>query len=564
MIDESFRDALERHKSWPVADLFAAGSIYRTLAAAVADGNLIEVASANFAAIDAAIDAAPERIYPAIHPEMSADEALLKLANWDDSNASERRCIGFIRDVKRAVEANAPLSIWHVARGKDAGKIYAARTAAIEFIPAGTPRLFIDASLSPRLVRAVSPSCELVDIAAKRNAHLVQVSDTALAKWRLDADNDHLSSRILELVTRKVSESPNGAIIAAKGWLEAHGSRLPVCVKQAHFGALRGLNALEGCDWLIVVGRNEPPTWSVEATARAWFASDPEFLAGTATREKTALVARNGDSAMITRTGFADPRCQEILESIREQETLQAIDRLRLVHADKPKTIYLLSNLPLPGLPPDELVALDDLLLPGRLAEVMLRDFVITGPAMLAARHPDLFKTTDAAMRELRTFGAGLNVSFANKNPIWETTHLTEVTYRTAGTAGKPRRAMLRSGLPAATVAVLLEEIHGKPVTILSLKPPISSLQATPAALTEIEEPRTLPEPPPTVWIPPDEDWIPIAPIPEPWEYPQVVPDKPLYLPNSERKVTGSAMPAHLADLYAGLREAREKCGSAA
>lgn len=276
------------------------------------------------------------------------------------------------------------------------------------------------------------------------------------------------------------------------------------------------------------------------------------------------LVANNGDSAIIKRTAFADPRCQEILESIREQETLQAIDRLRLVHADKPKTIYLLSNLPLPGLPPDELVALDDLLLPGRLAEVMLQDFVITGPAMLAARHPKLFPTVKTAQHVMDDFAAGLNTPFANKNPIWQTGYLTITTYRTAGTAGKPRRAMLRSGLPAATVAGLLEEIHGKPVTILSLKPLIKPLQAAPTALTEIEEPRTLPEPPPTVWIPPDEDWIPIAPIPEPWEYPQIVPDKPLYLPNSERKVTGSAMPAHLADLYAGLREAREKCGSAA
>ena len=144
-----------------------------------------------------------------------------------------------------------------------------------------------------------------------------------------------------------------------------------------------------------------------KSIARAWFAGDPGFQVGTVTREQSALVARNGDTATITRTAFADRRCQEILESIREQESLQAVDRLRLIHATKPKTIYLLCNLPLPGLPPDELVALDDLLLPGRIAEVMLRDFAVAGPKALAARHPDLFPTVKTAQHVMDDFAAG-------------------------------------------------------------------------------------------------------------------------------------------------------------
>ena len=263
-----------------------------------------------------------------------------------------------------------------------------AHTVQIKFVAAKVPRLYLDASLQRRIVDTVSPGVEFVDIAARRNAHVVQVADTALAGWRLKADNDHLSSRIIEFVTRKAGENPNGSIVAPKDWLAAHGSRLPCCVKQAHYGVLRGLNELEAADWVVVVGRNEPPPWGVESIARAWFAGDPGFQVGTVTREQATLTARNGDTATITRTTFADRRCQEILESIREQESLQAVDRLRLIHATKPKTIYLLCNLPLPGLPPDELVALDDLLLPGRIAEVMLRDFAVAGPKALAARHP--------------------------------------------------------------------------------------------------------------------------------------------------------------------------------
>ncbi|MCB1797055.1 MAG: hypothetical protein KDJ70_22040, partial [Candidatus Competibacteraceae bacterium] len=151
------------------------------------------------------------------------------------------------------------------------------------------------------------------------------------------------------------------------------------------------MNELEAASWLVVVGRHEPPSWDVESIARAWFPSKME--PGTVTREQAQLVAKSGDVATITRTTFKDPRCREILESIREQESLQAVDRLRLIHATKPKKIFLLSNLPLPGLQPDELVALDDLLLPGRLAEVVLRDGLIVGPATLSMRHPDLFQT---------------------------------------------------------------------------------------------------------------------------------------------------------------------------
>ncbi|MBK8755553.1 MAG: hypothetical protein IPL99_29765 [Candidatus Competibacteraceae bacterium] len=43
------------------------------------------------------------------------------------------------------------------------------------------------------------------------------------------------------------------------------------------------------------------------------------------------------------------------MESIREEESLQAIDYLRWVYAQQAKHIYLISNLLLPGIEPDVL-----------------------------------------------------------------------------------------------------------------------------------------------------------------------------------------------------------------
>ena len=42
-----------------------------------------------------------------------------------------------------------------------------------------------------------------------------------------------------------------------------------------------------------------------------------------------------------------DPRAQALLEQVREREMEQAVARLRLVHRDRPATVYLLTNMPL-------------------------------------------------------------------------------------------------------------------------------------------------------------------------------------------------------------------------
>ena len=143
--------------------------------------------------------------------------------------------------------------------------------------------------------------------------------------------------------------------------------------------------------------------YAVEASARAWFITDGvEF--GTVKRTPGWLTAKDGSQVQTPHpvTSFTDPYCQAILKGGREQESLQGVDRLRLIHADQPKTVYLLSNVPLLGLQPDVLVNLDDLLLPGRLAVVMLRDKALTGPAMLANRHPDLWDDERQARRDLQ------------------------------------------------------------------------------------------------------------------------------------------------------------------
>ncbi len=231
---------------------------------------------------------------------------------------------------------------------------------------------------------------------------------------------------------------------------------------------------MEAAAWLVQIGRNEPPVWAVERKARAWFAGDPDLELGTVQRAPGWIHGPDGAVETGAVTAFTDAHCQAVLESLREQESLQGIDRLRLVHAAKPKTIYLLSNLALPGIRPDVLTTLDKLLLPGRLAEVMLRDKAILGQSMLAKRHPDLFENQEQAKCTLRALQwvNPLLVIHIGSLPIEELmtpVGLVPVNYRTVSQkGGKPRRALLYEPTAAGP---LLTGLHGEPVTLREADP---------------------------------------------------------------------------------------------
>jgi hypothetical protein len=369
VIDESFRDALEKYRNWPIAELFCQPEpVYMELATAISDGKLMEMQHCIPAINDIL---AQDDFTIAVHPEMDAQTSARILKPLADA---PRKPISFLRKCKAAIEEGAVNALWHTHASSNDGFIHAAHVDDIQFIKDGIPKLFLDASAADCIIKIVSPNCRIVDIAVQRNVEIIQITDTAMSYHRLREDNGYLSSQILELAFRLDNEGGQGAVIAPKEWLDKHGHRLPAGLETGHYGALRGVNRFEHCDWLIQLSRFEPPMYAVERSVRAWFPTDP-LIGAAIPGEQTELRDKTGHGAIIHRTGHDDPRCVELLQSSREQESLQALDRLRLVHhTGKPKRVYLLTNLPLPGAIPDTLTTLDALTLPGRLAEVMVRD----------------------------------------------------------------------------------------------------------------------------------------------------------------------------------------------
>ena len=242
---------------------------------------------------------------------------------------------------------------------------------------------------------------------------------------------------------------------------------------------MRGLNSLEQCDWLIQIGRIQPHIHDVEAVFRSWNPDKELPTVGNYLSQQKTLTTKQGHGAVARTWVHADSRCNEILTSMREQESLQGIDRLRLIHSKTVKNIYLLSNLPLPGLEPDEVTTLDQITLPGRMAEIALRDgMVITDRKLLAARHPDVFESADSALQTVRTHledQAVFNVLNPYKSSIGDQHIETSktATYRLDGSrGGKSRTVIIPNGIQPESVSERLEKIHGKPVKFVEAAEP--------------------------------------------------------------------------------------------
>src|SRR6266851_1643571 len=93
-------------------------------------------------------------------------------------------------------------------------------------------------------------------------------------------------------------------------------------------------------------------------------------------------------------------------EQTREAEMVQAIDRLRLIHSAREKTVYILCNIPL-DIPVDELVTWRELAGDDRLTGAMALceengwDALPLAPTELTRLFPELWGTEKAAERWL-------------------------------------------------------------------------------------------------------------------------------------------------------------------
>lgn len=352
------------------------------------------------------------------------------------------------------------------------------------------PVLLLDASLDGRLARRFLPRLEVETIAARRNAEVVQVLDTACSRNRLlsfegaaAAERARAANR-LEDVRRLVEvEAAAGRRVLLVTYKAAEERLGPIPgVDVAHFGALRGLDRYKDHDTVVVAGREQPPPSAVEDLARSLFGDDgePLDLPGGYTVATRGYRRRGGTRRGVEVSVHADPRCQAILEQVRERETEQAVDRLRLVHRERPARVVLLSNLVV-DLTVDRLVAWRGLV-PDRLtvAAARLGGVLPLAPAWLAGRFPDLWKTVEAARHEVKRTGS--RGQTPNGDSCLGFGPLKAVDYRLVGKrGGHPTRALIRADHPSPETA--LGVLVG-PLAMFRLEPAAAAEPSPSAAFT--------------------------------------------------------------------------------
>lgn len=283
------------------------------------------------------------------------------------------------------------------------------------------PQIYLlDATASQEITEAFFPGADFQVFRSKRKAFVVQCRSSVCSTRSLNP-SVHAEPYSASAAAQKLSEvqklidelSGNGKKLLVVGPTAITGnpgkSLLPLVnvldhCALAHFSALRGVDVWKDFDTVLVIGRNQPPPKAVEDMARGLFYDDavPLQIAGQWSRQPRGyrlIDALEGVDVDV----HPDARVQAVLEQVRESETLQAIDRLRLIYCDEPKLVVLLSNIPL-DLDVDALLTWDELIYGSRLEQAWLAaaEVMPLSPDWLAEAHSDLWPTAAAAKKDVQ------------------------------------------------------------------------------------------------------------------------------------------------------------------
>lgn len=182
----------------------------------------------------------------------------------------------------------------------------------------------------------------------ERNAKVTQVLGRNFSKQSICGAQSYFSNvddeeaaKLRAELKAVVARMNDPAVIASKAVISALG--LASDPRARHFGALRGVNSLEACLKVLVIGREQPFSQDIDRIARAFASEDGQtYKSGEYISERRALRLRYG-AKEIDVLRHPDSWGDLILRQIREAEIEQAIDRIRLIHNEHAKEVILLT-----------------------------------------------------------------------------------------------------------------------------------------------------------------------------------------------------------------------------
>lgn len=296
----------------------------------------------------------------------------------------------------------------------------ARRLTAVRLRPlthaANKPFLYIDGTGDPYLAKIMfGADLKPHLFAAERNAKVTQIIGhqfSAKSVLGNDADkeivesegsdrSEHLQKRIKTVLDR----FPDAAVFTTKKIREALG--LANTERAGHFSAVRGLNQWQDRETAIIIGRQQPSMAEIEVTARAYAAriGEPLEFSDPVWEWRGIRVRDTDECCPVVVMTHPNALVDKLLRQTREAEIEQAIDRLRLVHNQDPKEVFILNEIAI-SITVDHIVQWRDFWRGGTRPEraAQAHGFLPLNGQESARLFPEIWNNRETANQDLKIF----------------------------------------------------------------------------------------------------------------------------------------------------------------
>lgn len=234
------------------------------------------------------------------------------------------------------------------------------RTPNRQLIP---PHLiWMDATARPAVYEALfGRPVRVIDAAPRMHGKIYQVVDRTNNKTTIGKTDkrDQAKQLARHIIEKYRYQRPT--VASYKDFVE--NADLGADVRTAYFYAARGTNGHETADATIIIGAPRPAPYDLVQTAKMIFFDRNTAFHVNETDKLVAYQYIDPDGqgrAFPVRGYWGDPDLQAILEMMRDDEIIQIAHRGRPVN--HPCDIWLVTNVPIDGLPPDELLTMRELM----------------------------------------------------------------------------------------------------------------------------------------------------------------------------------------------------------
>lgn len=328
------------------------------------------------------------------------------------------------------------------------------------------PTVYIDADLDQTIASKYFNNLRTKEFYAERHGEIWQLASTTNSIRVLKKEGSKSLIRAQKHINYfckvfKYYNNPkkkNVLLITYKELLDDNWLKVPQNCTDIHFGGFRGIDLYKEYDACIVIGRLQVPIDAIERYGIGlWHDSEKLLILHKVFKPDIGYRIKNNKKLGIPVLFPVDERLQVLARQLRECETLQGIDRLRLLHSELKRPILILSNIPL-DLDVDQIMfnSISEL----KINKILEKNDVISLiPAKLFQEYAKHFSSEDDAQQVVHRW----KELYLNDEGIARVHNRSfkQTRYSFNPKGGRPPYCLHRAKLSKNEIISKLQEIHG-------------------------------------------------------------------------------------------------------